>query len=717
MSPRQFPLTRRTALTAAAVGAAGLAAAVPGAAWAGTSGRPAAAPAPAARTVQVADSWTHRPFDEAAVSLAPSLFTGNRDRFLVFGNGYPVDSILYNFRRNAGLDTKGAAAMGSWEEPNGNLRGHFSGHYLSMLAYAYAGSGGTQAWRARVDYAVGALKECQDALAAAGNSRPGFLAAYPETQFDQLEVFTTYPTIWAPYYTCHKIMAGLLDCYRLTGSAVALDVVTKMGDWVHARLSATTYEQRQRMWGMYIAGEYGGMNESMMQLHEIHGDAKYLTAAKFFDLDTLINACAANTDTLSGKHANQHIPQFLGYLKIYEATGEQRYFDAVKNFWEMVVPHRIYSHGGVGQGELFRARDAISGSINGTTNAETCAAYNMLKVSRALFFHTADAKYMNYYEKTLFNQILGSLSATTSTSQPQVTYMLPVGPGVTRGFGNFGTCCGGTGLENHVKYQDSIWFTDVANNALLVNLYIPSTVTWAAKNVTVTQTTTMPLQGQASLTVQGSGQFALKLRVPVWANQFSVTVNGTAQGLTATPGTYVSIDRTWATGDVVAIEMPVSLRVESALDDPQLQSVFNGPSLLVARSGQGQYRKLSLYAEQGLDGSLAGLLEPSGTEGLFTDGTGTTYAPLHIGTNQAYHMYFQRSETKVAFAGSDSKVANPARPDKRTLLDDIWSHAPFESSLALSRQVMDTTQEWVDEGRLSRRDRQAILLAAARARY
>ena len=666
----------------------------------------------------IPEEWAFRPFAESEVTLGSSLFTGNRDRFLVFANGYPVDSILYNFRRNAGLDTKGAAAMGSWEEPTGNLRGHFTGHYLSMLAYGYVGSGGATSWKSRVDYAVGALKECQDALAASGQySHPGFLAAYPENQFALLEAYTTYPTIWAPYYTCHKIMTGLLDCYRMADSAQALDVVTKMGDWVHSRLSQTTYEQRQRMWGMYIAGEYGGMNEVMMRLHEIHGDEKYLTTAKYFDLDSLISACAANTDTLNGKHANQHIPQFLGYLKVYEATGEQRYFDAVKNFWDMVVPHRTYSHGGVGQGEIFRARDSIAGTISGTTNAETCAAYNMLKVSRALFFHTGDAKYMNYYEKTLFNQILGSLSAQTSTSQPQVTYMLPVGPGVTRGFGNFGTCCGGTGMENHVKYQDSVFFTDAADETLLVNLYIPATVSWAAHDVTVTQTTAMPLDGTAKLVVHGSAEFTLKLRVPAWAGTFDVEINGEAQDLDITPGSYLAIQRSWADGDEVTITMPLHLRVEAAIDDPQLQSVYRGPSVLVARNNQGQYRKLALYAKQGLDGSLDGLLTASGPDGLLTDGAGTTYAPLHIGSNNAYHMYFQRAETKVVFAGSDANVANPAKPDKTTLLDDIWSHAPFDSTLTLSRQVMQTTQDWVDEGRLSRRDRQAIMLAAARARY
>nr|WP_240188970.1 beta-L-arabinofuranosidase domain-containing protein [Nakamurella flavida] len=653
------------------------------------------------------------PFPLSAVTLAPSIFTANRDRLLRFARDYPVDRMLVNFRANAGLDTRGAAPIGSWEEPTSQLRGHFTGHYLSMLAQAVAS--GETSLAATLTTAVDALGECQDALAVQGGSA-GYLAAYPETQFDQLEVFVPYPTIWAPWYTCHKIMAGLLDAYDLTGNARALGIVSAMGRWAFTRLSRTTAAQRQRMWQMYIAGEYGGMNESLMRLYEITGDADFSTAAGFFDTEYLLQACAANQDILDGKHANQHIPQFLGYLKRYDATGRAPYVDAVRNMWEMVVPHRMYAHGGTGQGEIFRARDRIGASIVKDTNAETCAAYNMLKVSRELFLRDPDPKYMEYYERALFNQIAGSRRASDSGDDPLVTYMLPVGPGVRRGYGNLGTCCGGTGLENHTKYQDSIFFAGADGSTLYVNLYIGSTLTWAARSLTVALSTELPTAGTSTLTVTGSGPLDLRLRIPVWAQDAEVAVNGTAVPGPVTPGSYLSVSRDWTSGDTVAVTLPMRLRVERALDDPTLQTLAHGPIALVARSSQPSFRAVSLFSALTLSGSLETALRPTADAGFFRSADGTVWAPMYVGSDDPYHLYFRRSEPMVVFAGTDAGVVNPVRPDRTTLLDDIWARAPFTDRQQFVRTVTEVSATWAAEGLLSRRDRQAVLLGAARAR-
>src|SRR6185295_17372573 len=226
----------------------------------------------------------------------------------------------------------------------------------------------------------------------------------------------------------------------------------------------------------YIAGEYGGMNESLAQLHALRPEKQeYLAAARRFDNTVVYNAIVRNEDILDGRHANQHIPQFTGYLRVFEESSAPGYMTAAKNFWDMVVPHRIYSHGGMGVGEILRKRDVIAGSLyqmpNENNHAETCAVYNMLKLSRNLFFHNPDPKYMNYYEQAVGNQILGSRRDIDSTANPQVTYFIPVRPGQRRSYGNVGTCCGGTGLENHTKYQDSIYFRSADGAALFVNLY------------------------------------------------------------------------------------------------------------------------------------------------------------------------------------------------------------------------------------------------------
>ncbi len=262
-----------------------------------------------------------------------------------------------------------------------------------------------------------------------GNRHPGFLAAYPETQFVRLEEFATYggnAGIWAPYYTAHKIIAGLLDAHRLAGSETALDIATGMGEWIHSRLSVLDRARLDRMWSIYIAGEYGGVNESLANLAALHPDRpEFLAAATLFDNTALLEATAQGTDLLDGKHANQHIPQFTGYLRMHEQGAGDDYRTAAANFWDMVVPHRAYSHGGTGVGEIFRARGVIAGSLyqypNDPNHAETCCVYNLLKLARNLFFHTGDAKYMEYYERALYNQILASRldSAAPTTDDPR----------------------------------------------------------------------------------------------------------------------------------------------------------------------------------------------------------------------------------------------------------------------------------------------------------
>jgi len=737
MKVRDSAVSRRSALKAGALGVgavAATAASVGGAttASAGTRSAGAAAPfvgggttsaaAAALRLSATVDplpvpaAYQVKPFNLTQVELGSSLFSAKRDRMLNYARQYSADRMLSNFRKTAGLDTLGAQPPGSWDDATGNLRGHYSGHFLSLVAQAWAGTG-EQVFKDKLDYLVAELAKCQTALAATGlYSHPGFLAAYPEDQFVKLEAYTTYPTIWAPYYTCHKIMAGLLACHRLGGNAQALEILKGMGDWVYSRLSKLPHAQLQKMWGMYIAGEYGGMNEVMVDLYALTGKADYLACAKLFDNDVLLTACAEDRDILDGRHANQHIPQFMGYIKTFDQTDEQQYFDAVENFWEMVVPHRMFSHGGTGQGEIFRARDGIASTINAATNAETCACYNMLKISQELFFHTPDAKYMDYYERGLFNQILGSRRDTDSATDPLVTYMLPVGPGVTRGYGNVGTCCGGTGLENHTKYQEAIYYQSADSTALYVNLYIPSTLHWTEKNFTVTQVTNFPLEGASTLTVNGSGPLDVKLRVPFWVRKgFVVTVNGTDQKVAATPGTYVTLSRTWAPGDTIGIAMPLSLRLESAIDDKATQSLFHGPIVLVARDNATTFKNFGFYKDMTLEEGLEKAVTPGGTPGFFST-AGLVLAPLYAGTTERYHMYFKRAEPKIAFGGVDSGVANPVLADKSTFLDAVWAEAPFTGKDHLVETVIATSAEWVDQGRLSRADRQKVLLAAAKAK-
>ncbi|MGW2742256.1 beta-L-arabinofuranosidase domain-containing protein [Streptomyces sp. NPDC001450] len=556
-----------------------------------------------------------------------------------------------------------------------------------------------------------------------GPSHPGFLAAYPESQFILLESMTgsDYTKVWAPYYTAHKILRGLLDAHLATGDERALDLASGMGDWMYARLSRLSAATLQRMWGIFSSGEYGGIVEAICDLHERTGKAEHLTLARLFDLDRLIDACAADTDVLDGLHANQHIPIFTGLVRLYDATGEQRYLTAAKHFWRMVVPHRMYGIGGTSTGEFWKGRDVVAGTI-GATTAETCCAYNMLKLSRSLFFHQQDPAYMDYYERALYNQVLGSKQDEADAEKPLVTYFIGLTPGHVRDYTpkQGTTCCEGTGMESATKYQDSVYFAAADGSALYVNLYSPSTLTWAEKGVTVTQTTAYPREQGSTLTVGGSGRasFALRLRVPGWATAgFEVTVNGRAVDGTPTPGSYFTVSRTWRPGDTVRVSVPFRLRVEKALDDPSLQALFYGPVNLVARNPATEYLKLGLYRNAALSGDLLPSLTRVSGSPLHHTLDGIEFAPFFEGTEDPAHAYFRRSEPRVVFGGIDAGVANPARSDGATLLDEIWTGAPFRSKGALVARVQDVVAEWVAAGLLGRAEGEAVIHTAGKASY
>ncbi|MGW4539345.1 beta-L-arabinofuranosidase domain-containing protein [Streptomyces chartreusis] len=555
-----------------------------------------------------------------------------------------------------------------------------------------------------------------------GPSHPGFLAAYPETQFIDLESRTTsdYTKVWAPYYTAHKILRGVLDAYLATEDPRALDLASGMCDWMYSRLSKLPAATLQRMWGLFSSGEFGGIVEAVCDLHSITGKAEHLALARLFDLDRLIDNCAAGTDILDGLHANQHIPIFTGYLRLYDATGEARYLDAARNFWGMIVPHRMYGIGGTSTAEFWKARGVIAGTIS-DTDAETCCAYNMLKLSRTLFFHEQRPQYMDYYERALYNQVLGSKQDKADAEKPLVTYFIGLTPGHVRDYTpkQGTTCCEGTGMESATKYQDSVYFKAADGSALYVNLYSPSQLIWAANGVTVTQTTSFPREQGTTLTFAGVGSaFALRLRVPSWATAgFRVTVNGSAVSGTPVPGSYFTVSRTWRGGDTVKISMPFRLRVEKTLDDRSLQSLFYGPINLVGRNSATSHLQLGLYRNAGLSGDLLPSLTPvSGKPLHFTLG-GTEFAPFFEGTEEPTHAYFRRSEPRVVLGNSDSGVTNPAQSDGTTLLDEIWAGAPFTGKGALVSRVRSTVNAWVGAGLLGQADGQAVIRTAQQATY
>jgi uncharacterized protein len=573
------------------------------------------------------------PFDLCQVTLQDSVFTENRDRdeeFLLFCND---DQMLYNFREAAGLDTKKVTPLDGWDAPECKLRGHTTGHYLTALAQAYKSSGDSK-FKRKLDYMVRELGECQEVMEKSGNFSPGFLSGYSEEQFIKLEELTTYPTIWAPYYTLHKIMAGLLDCYQLADNVEALEICKRIGDWVYNRLSKLSKEQLNKMWSLYIAGEFGGMNEVMAKLYGITHKEIYLITAKYFDNDKLYVPMTNNIDTLGGMHANQHIPQIIGVLQMFEESKNRVYYDIANNFWDMVVGAHTYSIGGTGEGEMFKAADKIASYITNKT-AETCATYNMLKLSRNLFFHNPEAKYMDYYERALYNHILASQDQSSPNGGS--TYFMPLCPGMKKEFDSEGnSCCHGTGMENHTKYQDSIYFKSEDNSALYVNLYIPSTLNWRDKGLKITQTGNYLIDQAVLITVDGNAKLDMKFRVPYWIEEgFTVKINGIEQNLQVISGNYITISREWLQGDKIHISMPFRFRLERTPDDSSVGSIMYGPLVMVGKSEVDKYIELKMDMSD-----ISKSIEPTEDPLVFTT-NGIILIPNYAANRIPYHAYFK----------------------------------------------------------------------------
>ncbi|MFT7839773.1 glycoside hydrolase family 127 protein [Saccharothrix sp. BKS2] len=621
-----------------------------------------------------------------------------------------------------------------------------------------ASSGGTADWVPTFPGYLGAIPE--DAVLRLGPPRWAVYGGNAQTN------------TWAPWYTQHRIMRGLLDAYYHTGNAQALHVVTRMADWAHLALTVgdqghpdyagpLTRDDLNRMWDLYIGGEFGGANEVFPEIGHLTGDPRHLVTARCFDnRESLFGACLENRDILvvtpqdrPGRrrperlHANTHVPQFVGYLSVYERGGGPEYLTAARNFFGMVVPHRAFAHGGVGGNypgsnnnlELFQNRGNVANAA-ATSGAETCTTYNLLKLARNLFLHEHDPAYVDYYERGLFNMIAGSRADTTSTADPQVTYFQPVGPGTARGFGNTGTCCGGTGLENHTKYQETVFFRSADDSALWVNLYVPATLTWAERGFTVTQETAFPRRDSTKLTVDGTGGLDLVLRVPAWARRgFFVTVNGRARELDARPGTYVTLSRDWRRGDVVEIRMPFSLRVERAVDRPDTQAVFWGPLLLqvLGDPGGGAFPELSLYRHLKRDGDYARAAITADAVTAAGDPTfragGLTLRPYHIGDGRAASSYFRRVEPTVVFGSVDTGVPNRKRDDGLprydvpvegvpspgtdgpTFLDLLWDRAPFADHPRFVAAVTALADAFAAAGAFTRAERDEVVTKAAAA--
>lgn len=581
-------------------------------------------------------------FSLADVSIdGDNRLTHNRDEALREICSWDVTQQLYNYRDTYGLSTEGYTKSDGWDSPDTKLKGHGSGHYMSAIAQAYAvaTNPGQKAilrknitrmvnelrqyqemtfvynkelkrnWEAR-DFAPEAeLREMKGTWAAFDEYKKhpelygyGYINAIPAQHCALIEMYRAYNNsdwVWAPYYSVHKQLAGLIDIATYFDDKEICDkallIAKDMGLWVWNRMHYRTYVKqdgtqderrakpgnRYEMWDMYIAGEVGGMSESLARLSEMVSNpdekAKLLEAANCFDAPRFYDPLSKNIDDIRTRHANQHIPMIIGALRSYKSNQKPYYYNLAENFWRLVQGRYMYAMGGVGNGEMFRQpyTQILSMATNGLQEGEsqaypdineTCCAYNLVKLSKDLNCYNPDnAQYLDYIERTLYNQIIGSLNP----DQYQTCYQYAVGLNATKPFGNEtpqSTCCGGTGSENHTKYQQSAYFAN--DHTLWVGLYMPTTLHWKEKGVTIKQDCLWPAQHSAIKITEGEGDFTLKLRVPYWATQgFSIKVNGKEVTKSYQPSTYVELEQKhWKVGDVVEIDMPFSKHIEYGAD-------------------------------------------------------------------------------------------------------------------------------------------------------
>lgn len=690
-------------------------------------------------------------FSLADVSIdGDNRLTHNRDEALREICSWDVTQQLYNYRDTYGLSTEGYTKSDGWDSPDTKLKGHGSGHYMSAIAQAYAVATNPEqkaVLRKNIIRMVNELRECQEKtfvynkelkrnweardFAPEAELREmkgtwaafdeykkhpelygyGYINAIPAQHCALIEMYRAYNNsdwVWAPYYSVHKQLAGLIDIATYFDDKKICDkallIAKDMGLWVWNRMHYRTYVKqdgtqderrakpgnRYEMWDMYIAGEVGGMSESLSRLSEMVSNpdekAKLLEAANCFDAPKFYDPLSKNIDDIRTRHANQHIPMIIGALRSYKSNQKPYYYNLAENFWRLVQGRYMYAMGGVGNGEMFRQpyTQILSMATNGLQEGEseaypdineTCCAYNLVKLSKDLNCYNPDnAQYLDYIERTLYNQIIGSLNP----DQYQTCYQYAVGLNATKPFGNEtpqSTCCGGTGSENHTKYQQSAYFAN--DHTLWVGLYMPTTLHWKKKGVTIKQDCLWPAQHSAIKITEGEGDFTLKLRVPYWATQgFSIKVNGKEVAKSYQPSTYVELEQKhWKVGDVVEIDMPFSKHIEygadklssdvASLDGTPLKTSWVGTlmygPLVMAGTGAQTWNQATLNIDSKLSNITVG--ESNGV----TTGAGANLLTLKLDGKEFQPDYYRNANSthyyRINLTDAKSKKSKKVKID------------------------------------------------------
>lgn len=537
-------------------------------------------------------------FPLSDVRLLDSPFKHAEDLDIQYLLALQPDRLLAPYLREAGLSPK-AESYTNWE--NTGLDGHIGGHYVSALSLMYAATGNEEI-KARLDYMLSELKKCQE------HSGNGYLGGIPGSRelWTQIaagdiraEAFDLNKR-WVPLYNIHKIYGGLRDAWLYAGSSDAKEMLVKLTDWMLNTVSSLSDDQIQEM----LKSEHGGLNEVFADVASITGDRKYLRLARQFSHQQILQPLLRQEDRLTGLHANTQIPKVIGFKRIADLEGDTDWNNAAAFFWETVVNRRSVSIGANSVREHFHPADDYSSMMESEEGPETCNTYNMLKLTKMLYQTCCDDKYIEYYERALYNHIL-------STENPRTggfVYFTPMRAGHYRVYSQPQTsfwCCVGSGLENHAKYGEMIYARQ--SDTLLVNLFIPSRLQWKEKDMEIIQANRFPEEETTRLTVSPARptRFTLCLRYPEWVEKgaLKVSVNNEPVTFDARPGSYLPLTREWKKGDVVEMTLPMHLSASQLPDKSNYYSFLYGPIVLAAATDT--TRQTGLFADDSRGGHIA----------------------------------------------------------------------------------------------------------------
>lgn len=512
--------------------------------------------------------------------------------------GIDVERMLNRFRRSSGLATINKNYPGSFQ-PDGTRPGYID-HYLSAISIMYAQTG-DERFKQRADYIIQTIKACNDTLAAKQQRHDTTIHPFRQPRFfaDLLKGKvmldgpdeTGYPwggagnSVTNDFYGIHKMLAAYRDAYLYCNNKDALQLMIDEAD----SIAAIVLHANPDLFDNVLDAEHGGMNEVFADLYALTGNKKYMDVSMRFNHQKVILNIADNKDVLYGRHVNMQVPTFVGTARQYQLTGDKVCGDATRNFLDIMYKYHNSCIGGSGRCERYLIPGDISKTL-GFTADETCVTYNMLKVALNEFELSGELKHMDYFERALYNHILASQDPQSGG----VTYYTSLAPG---GFKSYSKvydldgvwCCVGTGMENHAKYGEAIYFHN--NNNLFVNLFIPSQLTWKEKGLKVELATKFPEEDNITLTVKENTSFRhqLYIRYPLWAQRgVKIFINNEQQDIDAQPGGYIRLAHAWKAGDKIIITMPQGFHFESTQDDPSMVAILQGPIVMAGELGAGK---------------------------------------------------------------------------------------------------------------------------------